>query len=177
MGLSPFSSSENDEPRKATPPNPDPGNWKVKDSQQVGYWLVVKIQYPDCTNYEGNKILVYKGINIRGLRALRRIDPHFSDNKEKLAPFARFEPTGMGWQAAIQLARIYNPSDAVDSTSTVNMNSTWIITKCSHKVYSTEGCPCCWHCPKCGKHGCDNMVSYKEGDVIKQEICHYHEHE
>ena len=27
-----------------------------------------------------------------------------------------------------------------------------------NKIYSKEGCTCCWYCSECGMHGCDNMI-------------------
>ena len=59
------------------------------------------VKYPDCNNYESNKILVFnhpgKPIDFKGLLEL---DPHFCDSKKHLSPFARFEPTEKGWGAA-----------------------------------------------------------------------------
>jgi hypothetical protein len=52
---------------------------------------------------------------------------------------------------------------------------TWVQLECSHKVYSDAGCYTCWHCPKCGKTGCDNMAGFKEGDKVIQETCSNHE--
>ena len=115
LGLG-FSSSENDKSRcggttivnnvTVNLPNPDPGNWEVKQSEQIGDWLVVKVRYPDCTNYEGNKILVYKDATVWDLMKQCRIDPHFSDSEEWLTPFARFEPTEKGWQKAVEFTKM-----------------------------------------------------------------------
>lgn len=33
---------------------------------------------------------------------------------------------------------------------------------CSHKVYSKSGCYCCFHCPKCGARGCDNLIYVRD---------------
>ncbi len=45
-----------------SPPNPNPLNYKIINYSHEGRFLVVLIEYPDCTNYEGKKILVYEGI-------------------------------------------------------------------------------------------------------------------
>lgn len=36
--------------------------------------------------------------------------------------------------------------------------------KCKHKIYATSGCVLCWHCPKCGARGCDNLYMMKSRD-------------
>ena len=91
--------------QSSLPPNPDPYNYKILKSIQVGRALVVKIKYPDATNYEGVKVLVYKSATLTDLRLQHFIDPHFSKNKKFLSPFARFEPTKIGWSAALKLAK------------------------------------------------------------------------
>lgn len=84
-------------------PNPDPSKWSIKRHFSKNGNLAILINYPDCTNYEGNKILVYKNTVKAALVAQRYIDPHFSNNKDFKSPFARFEPTDEGWEAAIDL--------------------------------------------------------------------------
>lgn len=62
---------------KATAHNPNPTNYKfVKVAEHNGY-LVVKINYPDCNNYEGNKIMVYKDVDLLTLINNHFVDPHF----------------------------------------------------------------------------------------------------
>lgn len=121
MGLSPFhiSNSSYDglaplvqevvkkrKPLTNSPPNPNPANFEVLLAQHLGRHLVIKVRYPDCTNYEGEKILVYKNITYKQLMAQGTIDPHFSENKKKLSPFARFEPTDEGWKSARKFVRL-----------------------------------------------------------------------
>ena len=62
--------------------------------------LIVEIQYPDCINYEGKKILVFENVEYSDLMKQGSIDPHFSDNKKFKSPIARFSPTERGWQMA-----------------------------------------------------------------------------
>lgn len=83
------------------PPNPDPQNFTVLRHYSIAGWTVVEVQYPDCTNYEGRKVLVYRA-RLVDVLALKIMDPHFCDDGH-LAPFARFEPTARGWRAAQQL--------------------------------------------------------------------------
>jgi hypothetical protein len=87
------------------PPNPNPLNFNIINSLEEGKYLIILIQYPDCTNYEGRKILMYKGIDKAKLLMQGSIDPHFSNNPEKYSPIARFVPTIEGWEMAIALAK------------------------------------------------------------------------
>lgn len=86
------------------PRNPDPQRFRIVRIEQVGKFVIVKIQYPNCTNYEGNKVLVFEGVSIRTLKTLTAIDPHFCDSPRHLSPVARFEPTERGWSYARSLA-------------------------------------------------------------------------
>lgn len=77
-------------------PDPDPLRYKILKSEQIGKYLIVKIKYLNCINFEGVKILVYEDFTLLKLRLQNVIDPHFSDNKEKKSPIARFIPTDEG---------------------------------------------------------------------------------
>jgi len=79
-------------------PNPNPLNYLIMDYLEYNNNLLIYIKYPDCTNYEGNKILLYKDVCLDQLKKQGSIDPHFSENK--ISPFARFEPTNKGWRIA-----------------------------------------------------------------------------
>jgi len=79
-------------------PNPDPKNFSVVDFLQAGRHLIVKVVYPNCTNYEGVKIMVYADMKWEDFSKLTKLDPHFS--KFELSPVARLEPTNRGWQLA-----------------------------------------------------------------------------
>jgi hypothetical protein len=87
-----------DEDKKSQ--NPNPKRYSVKRMHKKGDFLILKINYPDCTNYEGNKILVYKGCTMVELAQQESIDPHFSDSKEFHSPIARFRPDDEGWKMA-----------------------------------------------------------------------------
>lgn len=88
----------------APAPNPNPGRFKVLGTEQVGRNVVAKIKYLDCTNFEGVKICVYRGVSCSQIREARILDPHFAERG--LAPFARFEPTREGEEAARNFARM-----------------------------------------------------------------------
>ena len=104
MGLSPFSSSSFDMPIDV---NPDPTKYKIKKVRSENGHLAVFINYDDCTNYEGDKVLVFKDTTIDQLRDQKAIDPHFSDNSDFKSPFARFRPTDGGWREAVDLINKY----------------------------------------------------------------------
>jgi hypothetical protein len=86
-------------------PNPDPKNYRILLSEKIEDYLIVKIKYPDCTNYEGIKILIFKDIEIKDLIGQGIIDPHFSDNEEFYSPVARFVPTDEGMKMARKFCR------------------------------------------------------------------------
>lgn len=81
-------------------PNPNPKNWSVLRYREWKGYLIVEMKYPDCTNYEGRKVLVYENTRLEDLKAQKLIDPHFSTNKKFKSPIARFEPTIRGWNMA-----------------------------------------------------------------------------
>ena len=89
--------------------NPNPSNYIVSKATIVkgpnSSLLVMLVVYPDCTNFEGKKILVYK-TNLTAkefLNKTRKLDPHFSTNE--LSPIARFAPSADGWSYAINFAK------------------------------------------------------------------------
>jgi len=92
-------------------PNPNPLKYKILKEEVIygpGFvptvlYTILLIEYPDCNNYEGKKILVYT-IPRKPLEARNKevgLDPHFSENKSYHSPIARFEPTDAGWENAI----------------------------------------------------------------------------
>lgn len=87
-------------------PNPDPSNYEVRRYKSLNGHLLIEINYPDCTNYEGNKILLYKNTTLVDLMNQKHLDPHFSENKKFKSPFARFEPTPAGWRIGLEGLKI-----------------------------------------------------------------------
>ena len=80
--------------------NPDPTNFEFITYIEKNNFLLVKIKYNNCNNFEGIKILIYKNIKFIDLANRRSIDPHFSE--EKPSPLARFAPTDEGWNMALR---------------------------------------------------------------------------
>lgn len=92
--------------------NPNKYRYTVIRSERVGAGVVAVVHYPDCTNFHGNKILVYEdgeAFDAIWKRADGEpqgpIDPHFLE--EGMSPIARFEPTTRGWEMAQRFARMH----------------------------------------------------------------------
>lgn len=83
--------------------DPNPRIFEIVKSYEHNSHTVILIKYPNCTNYEGNKILVYLHTSKEDLKKLSVIDPHFSEKSS--SPFARFIPTDRGWMEACRLIR------------------------------------------------------------------------
>lgn len=106
MGIGPFSTCSLTPP--ASPvryPNPNPARFRILRTLQVGRSVVVEVRYPDCTNYEGRKVLVYADTDAGAVRAETTLDPHFAQHG---GPLARLEPTERGWSLAVGVARMSN---------------------------------------------------------------------
>lgn len=88
---------------------PNPAIYSIKKIEQVGKNVVLLVNFPNCTNFEGNKICVYKNVFVSDFANSYSLDPHFSDEivvSMMPSPFARFIPTAEGWEAAMKLAEI-----------------------------------------------------------------------
>ena len=79
--------------------NPNPANFELQKVVQVGAHLVAEVRYPDATNYEGVKVMVYLHLSASQLYQATSLDPHFQEagggmgRTKSPAPFARFSPT------------------------------------------------------------------------------------
>lgn len=83
--------------------NPNKFNWELISFTKVGKAAVVKIHYPDCTNYEGNKIMVYDdAAEAMKLIQTGGVDPHFCE--DHYSPVARFKPDEAGMNIALKFA-------------------------------------------------------------------------
>ena len=80
--------------------NPNPHNFEVKQCIWKGNVYVVEVNYPDCKNYEGNKILVISKDDFNKAMDCGILDPHFSNKGQTV--IARFEPTPKGWNMAME---------------------------------------------------------------------------
>jgi hypothetical protein len=98
--------SETTTPTNSDPKNPDPKNYQIVKALERNGFLVVIINYPDCTNYEGNKILLFKNLTLLQLVNQKVIDPHFFQDDKFASPVARFVPTDEGWAMALSLMAV-----------------------------------------------------------------------
>ena len=106
MGLNPFKSDLPSEIVIQPRSSPDPDKFRIKEIAERNHHTLIRINYPDCTNYRGDKILLYR--NIRSLEILGSIhlDPHFSESSNCPIPFARFRPTKKGWEMGLKMMEI-----------------------------------------------------------------------
>ena len=104
MGLGPGYRTNNSDYAIRTLPNPDPSKFKIIRLEQIKNNLVVMLNYTGCTNYEGNKILIFKNFTTEEFLKFKIIDPHFSEHFKPL--IARFSPTEEGWQHAVFFASL-----------------------------------------------------------------------
>ena len=89
-------------PSQAQVRAPDLSAFRILRTETVGNYLLAEVQFRDWTNYQGRKLLMYRGLTETELRSRKAIDPHFEELRT--APVARFRPTAEGWGAARLLA-------------------------------------------------------------------------
>jgi hypothetical protein len=97
-------------PVPVTPTMPDPDNYQILSWAKFGTFLVVEVRYPDATNYEGHKILVFKDTSLEQIEAHGCVDPHFCESPEHPSPVARFVPTAEGLAMAKMFCVAMMPS-------------------------------------------------------------------
>ena len=85
--------------------NPNPTRFTIWQVQGVSRFTIVRVTYPDCHNFEGEKILVFEGVSVKAVHALRTLDPHFCDGTH-VSPVARFVPTKQGWKYAVAFCQM-----------------------------------------------------------------------
>jgi len=101
MGLSPFKNCSTNYSSFAPAPNPRPDRWTLLEKAEYTNGYVLRVKYHDCTNFEGVKVMVYRG----RYTPRRSLDPHFYKGSD--APVARFRPDADGWRTACALARSF----------------------------------------------------------------------
>jgi hypothetical protein len=92
------SASSNDENYFRFSNNPDPTNFKILRRFDKGFISLIEVKFPDCINYEGNKIIIIETTQLELAIKANKLDPHFSDVGQSV--IARFEPTKRGWEMA-----------------------------------------------------------------------------
>ncbi len=96
MGLSLMSGSGDSQ--KVLISQPDARRFVIVENIVIGSYVILKLKYEGCTNYNGYKISVYEKLELDNHKFSDGLDPHFLDDG-RLCPIARFEPTvkGMHW--------------------------------------------------------------------------------
>jgi hypothetical protein len=108
MGIGIFSHWREDDYSCAAPPvppNPDPKKFTILSVCQYDSAYVLKVKYPDATNFEGVKVMVYRG-KFPGLGKVTELDPHFYE--DDTSPIARFRPDVEGQYLAHDFAKSYS---------------------------------------------------------------------
>lgn len=90
--------------------DPDPFNFKIKKIVASGLYVLLMVNYPDATNYEGNKVLLMRRTDETVIDFGESLDPHFLGTPE--SPIARFEPTDFGWELGIQTMKFLVERDS-----------------------------------------------------------------
>jgi len=81
--------------------SPTGDNFQLLSLQEGASTTLAEVLYPECTNFEGRKLLVYLKEDLQGfdLTLASKLDPHFSEHRG-LSPVARFEPSERGLKMA-----------------------------------------------------------------------------
>ncbi len=96
------------EPPKLPNPNPKKFTVLTVEGFENGMMLLL-VHYEGCTNYEGNKVLVFRQAqDLEYNLDKKELDPHFCDNHPSV--FARFAPTQRGMEAARHFCKTWNPN-------------------------------------------------------------------
>ncbi len=65
---------------------------------------VCLVEYKDIKDFNGQKILLFFNTDINKIMIRKHLPDSFKEDKRIKSPFATFEPTKDGWEAAIFLA-------------------------------------------------------------------------
>jgi hypothetical protein len=78
-------------------------HFSIINHKEMNGNLAVRIRYKNCKNYDGEKILVIRGMTMEAFISYTKYnyDPHFLWNNNEL--IARFRPTEEGWLLAIKM--------------------------------------------------------------------------
>lgn len=77
--------------------DPNPTRFIIKYLEPHGDFLIAIVEYPDCLNYEGKKIIVFQGLIEEEINKLKWLDPHFTEDSKIVA---RLVPTVQGLKLA-----------------------------------------------------------------------------
>jgi hypothetical protein len=101
MRIMSVSSCEKVKPEEETKPNPNPYRFEIIDKRDMLPYVVLMVNYKDCTTYGGNKVLVYECTDINVFNNITYLDPHFVDGDDSNQyPIARFTGNEEGFYNA-----------------------------------------------------------------------------
>lgn len=95
-------------PKKCTCDNtprigePVPHKFEIEWIEQLGDYCIVFVNYPNCTTFDGNKLLVFKDEK-ENIENRKILDPHFFKGND--SPIARFKPNEEGINMAASLIK------------------------------------------------------------------------
>lgn len=89
--------------------SPNPWKFTIHEIWQYKHATVAIIDYPNCTNFEGSKVIVFRGQQRDALLKAEQIDPHFYQKSTTLSIIARFRPDAKHVDLARQFAKSYTP--------------------------------------------------------------------
>lgn len=107
-----FSRPSNDStPPKIRSGEPDPFKYIIKRTVRSpdGKYVLAEVNYPNCVNFAGNKILLIK-TDMMTFLGRNSLDPHFLEEGNDMEIMARFRPTEEGWRAARKYLEMLDPS-------------------------------------------------------------------
>jgi len=77
--------------------NPNPKKFEITNIIEANDYLFAIVKYPNCTNYEGKKVILFENITKAELLAMNTLDPHFFPENKIIA---RFKPSTEGIKLA-----------------------------------------------------------------------------
>ena len=101
MGMSCMNSCSTNYNNEVANNAPDPKRFRVGWSEEYEGCCLLGVTYPNCTNYDGKKVLLVKGKNT----TRTELDPHFAEDGYVLA---RFAPTKAGIALGRVMAKNYH---------------------------------------------------------------------
>ena len=77
--------------------NPNPKKFKITNIIEANGYLLCIVKYPNCTNYEGKKVILFEELTKAELMKFNTLDPHFFPENKIIA---RFKPSSEGIKLA-----------------------------------------------------------------------------
>ena len=102
MGMNFVCSSGRAVAQTPAPNDPIPSRFRIQHLEQYGNFVIGKVIYPNCTTFDGLKIIVWENVTVDDIYRMDVIDPHFFEDNKIIA---RFAPTKNGMHYAIQFVK------------------------------------------------------------------------